>query len=145
MHQIKRSYMVVRDRDQPWPLLSSCFQQQRHEKENLLCRLTIWDPKDELQSVFGGGPNTGCYDPISYWIPFCFLVCQPGRPQPPNSHLLAGRAGKDRANKAESTTRTHPQSTLEKKGTTAGDALAVHHLLCTHTCNQLSLCNLQPY
>jgi len=52
-----------------------CFQQQPREKENLLCRLTIWDPKGKLQSRFGEGPNAGCYDPMSYWIPFCFLVC----------------------------------------------------------------------
>lgn len=93
-----------------------CFQQQPCEKENLLCRPTIGDPKDKLQSLFGEGPNTSCNTPISYWIPFCFLVCQSGRSPPPTSCLTSGRAGKDRANKAESTSSIHPQSTLEKRG-----------------------------
>lgn len=91
-----------------------CFQQQQLlEKENLLYRLTVWD-------------DASCYDLISYWIPFCFPVCQPGSPQPSNSHLLSGRSGKDRVNKAESMRWTHPQSTLEKRGHLLGMLL-----LCT--------------
>lgn len=67
---MKRSYMVTRDRDQPSPLLSSVFS-NRHMKK-LLCRLTIWNPKDKLQSIFGEGPNTGWNTLTSYWIS-CFI------------------------------------------------------------------------